>query len=299
MFSIIIPTLNNLNHLKLCIDSIKKNSALKNEIIIHVSMGNDGTREYLKEQNINHTFTDYNAGIAEGANSAAKNCKNDYILYSHDDFYFCPNWDLILKKEIENIGHKKFYLSGTMVGATPKDGIIIFDSGKSYQDFDEKKFLENYKRYNTSDFQGSHWAPHVIHKDIWNSVGGFSLEFWPGAGTDPDLAMKLWKHGVRIFKGINDFKVYHFGSVISRKSEKNTKEKKWSGTKASKMFLLKWGISMKFFKKFIIMSNTKYLGELPDKPKINFTYILSMFLNKINYIYVKFIYKNFNTHKHL
>ena len=116
MFSIIIPTLNNLNYLKLCIDSIKKNSVLNNEIIIHVSIGADGTREYLKEQNINHTFTDYNAGIAEGANSAAKKCKYDYILYSHDDFYFCPNWDLILKKEIENIGHKNFYLSGTMVG---------------------------------------------------------------------------------------------------------------------------------------------------------------------------------------
>ena len=34
-FSIIIPTLNNLNHLKLCLNSIKRNSVLNNEIIIH------------------------------------------------------------------------------------------------------------------------------------------------------------------------------------------------------------------------------------------------------------------------
>ena len=33
-FSIIIPTLNNLNHLKLCLNSIKRNSVLNNEIII-------------------------------------------------------------------------------------------------------------------------------------------------------------------------------------------------------------------------------------------------------------------------
>ena len=65
------------------------------------------------------------------------------------------------------------------------------------------------------------------------------------------------------------------------------------------MFLLKWGVSMKFFKKFIIMSNTKYLGELPNKPKINLSYISNIILNKINYIYVKFIYKTFNRHKHL
>ncbi len=47
------------------------------------------------------------------------------------------------------------------------------------------------------------------------------------------------------------------------------------------------------------MSNTKYLGELPNKPKISLSYISNMFLNKINYIYVKFIYKTFNRHKHL
>ena len=29
--------------------------------------------------------------------------------------------------------------------------------------------------------------------------------------------MKLWREGVRIFKGLNDFKVYHFGSITTRK----------------------------------------------------------------------------------
>ena len=29
-----------------------------------------------------------------------------------------------------------------------------------------------------------------------------------------DLNMKLWKEGVRIFKGLQNFKIYHFGSII-------------------------------------------------------------------------------------
>ncbi len=62
------------------------------------------------------------------------------------------------------------------------------------------------------DFQGTTWAPHLIHKDVWNKVGGFSEEFFPGTGSDPDLNLKLWNLGIRIFKGINNFKVYHFGS---------------------------------------------------------------------------------------
>ena len=36
-------------------------------------------------------------------------------------------------------------------------------------------------------------GPHLIHKEIWDRVGGFSEEFYPGTGSDPDLNMKLWK----------------------------------------------------------------------------------------------------------
>ena len=49
------------------------------------------------------------------------------------------------------------------------------------------------------------------------SYWGFSEEFNPGFGSDPDLNMKLWKYGVRIFKGISKSRVYHFGSLTARK----------------------------------------------------------------------------------
>ena len=52
MFSIIIPTLNNLEYLKICIESINKNSKYKHEIIPHINIGNDGTVDYLKKNKI-------------------------------------------------------------------------------------------------------------------------------------------------------------------------------------------------------------------------------------------------------
>ena len=286
MFSIIIPTLNNLPYLKLCIKSIKKNSKYSHEIIPHVNIGIDGTLEYLKENNIKFTYTENNSGICKGMNLAAKQSRNDYILYAHDDFYFCPDWDLILKNEIDLIGHNLFYLSGTMMHR----GQINFDCGNTINDFDEEKFLLNYKNYNYYDFQGSTWAPHLIHKDIWNKVNGFSEEFYPGTGSDPDLNMKLWKLGVRIFKGINDFKVYHFGSIVTRKYKDNPKIITESGSKGGKIFLLKWGMTIKFFKKFIIKSDTKFISELKDPVK-NLNYYLNLFITKINFFYVKYIYK--------
>ena len=72
MFSIIIPTLNNVNYLKLCIDSIKKNSNFNHEIIVHVNQGTDGTLEYLNENKIKYTYTEYNSGICYAVNTAAR-----------------------------------------------------------------------------------------------------------------------------------------------------------------------------------------------------------------------------------
>ena len=286
MFSIIIPTFNNIKYLKLCIESIKKNSIFNHEIIVHVNIGEDGTKEYLDKENIEYTFTNYNAGICEGMNKASKKSKFDYILYSHDDFYFCPKWDEIMNEEIKKIGHNKFYLSGIMMN----NGPLKFNVGSNLETFDEKKLLDNYEKINHYDFQGSTWAPHLIHKEIWNIVGGFSEEFYPGTGSDPDLNMKLWRKGVRIFKGLSKCKVYHFGSIVTRKYKKHPTIQTESGSKGGKIFLLKWGITFKFFKKHYLRSDSKYEGELSN-PKRNIQFYLELIICKLNYIYLKIFYR--------
>ena len=80
MFSIIIPTFNNLDYLKLCIKSIRQNSKYTHQIIPHVNIGSDKTSEFLTKENIDYTFTDYNSGICEGMNTASKKSKFEYIL---------------------------------------------------------------------------------------------------------------------------------------------------------------------------------------------------------------------------
>ena len=285
MISIVIPTLNNLKYLQFCIKSIKKNSKLKNEIITHVNIGDDGTIDFLQQEKIDFTHTDYNSGICEGINKAAKLAKFDYLLYAHDDFYFCPNWDEILEKEVKKIGHNNFYISGTMMN----EGQINFNCGETLDDFDEKKFLDNYKNYNYYDFQGSTWAPSLVHRDIWNKVGGLSEEYFPGTGSDPDFNMKLWNLGIRIFKGINDFKVYHFGSTVLRKKLNKISKNKYGSTGA-KIFLLKWGISIKFFKKYYLKSDIFYNGPL-ENPNKNLLYFFDLIKCKLYLLYLKIFFK--------
>ena len=285
MFSILIPTYNNLEYLRICLKSLKKNSHFSNQIICHVNIGEDGTTNFLEENKLDFSYTSYNAGICEGINQASKLCKYDYYLYAHDDFYFCPKWDDILINEINKIGHNNFYLSGIMMN----EGKIKFNCGNTPNEFDEQKFLMEYKNHNFYDFQGSTWAPTLVHKQIWNKVGGFSEEFFPGSGSDPDFNMKLWNIGIRIFKGINDCKVYHFGSVVLRKKINAENKGNKFGSIGSKIFLLKWGISIKFFKKFYLRSDTQYIEPLAS-PKINFNYLLNLIICKINFIYLKVFY---------
>ena len=52
MISIVIPTYNNLDYLKLCLKSIKKNSLKDHEIILHVNDGSDGSLKYAQDNKI-------------------------------------------------------------------------------------------------------------------------------------------------------------------------------------------------------------------------------------------------------
>ena len=115
MLSIIIPTFNNLNYLKLCLKSIEKNSKYYHEIIIHINDGSDGTLDFIKNKKIKYTFSKTNIGLCSSINTAVSLSVNKYILYCHDDMYFCPGWDEALKKEIDIIKHDYFYLSGIMI----------------------------------------------------------------------------------------------------------------------------------------------------------------------------------------
>ena len=276
MISIIIPTYNNLDYLKLCIKSINNNSSHAHELIFHINDGSDGTVEFIKNNGYKFTHSDANIGLCSSINKAAELASFEYILYSHDDMYFCPNWDDVLIKEIRSLNNENFYLSGTMI--EPNSGHIVYNFGDTINNFREDELLSKYKDINFFDHQGSHFAPHLVSKKMWNKVGGFSEEFNPGIASDPDFNMKLWKEGVRIFKGLNDFKVYHFGSLTTRK------KKNLIQNRGDKTFLKKWGITTKFFKKYYLKSKTKYNGPLSE-PKVTIGYILGFLYCKIQSIF--------------
>ena len=278
-FTILIPTYNNLKYLRLFCESIKINSNFSHQLIFHINDGSDGSYDYINNNKYQFTHSKTNIGLCSAIKEASKLIKNEYVLYAHDDMYFCKNWDQFLIEEVQNQNNNLFYFSGTNISY--KDGILNFDCGNTPENFDQIKFDNFCEKDNSADLQGSHWAPHLIHRDLWTKVEGFSIEFDPGDGSDPDFCMKLWNEGVRIFKCISGFKVYHFGSVTTRKRDININ----NGTKK---FLLKFGFNPRFFRKYYLRGDgkIKYLGPLDD-PKLNFSMLLSLIINKFKYYYYK------------
>ena len=276
MFSVIIPTFNNINYLKLCLESLKKNSKFDHEIIIHVNEGLDGTLKFLKNNNYKFSYSKKNTGVCVAFNEAVKLAKKKYIVLGHDDMYFCPGWDTYFEDELKLIDkNEDFFLSGTMV--QPFESYINLDCGKTYIDFNENKLLAELPKIKFDNFQGTHWQPSLIPIKTWNKVCGFSEEFSPGLGSDPDFNMKLWKIGVRLFKGLGNVRVYHFSSISLRK-------KAWN--KGSKTFLLKWGFSIKFFKKHYLKTDMLFEGPL-NEPKKNISFFYDLLKCKFSLLYTK------------
>ncbi len=279
--SIIIPTFNNLNYLRFFLSSLKKNSNYHHEIILHINDGSDGTLNYAIKNEIKYTYSKENIGLCSSMNKAYSLTTSDYILYAHDDMFFCKNWDTYLIDEIKKYGHNLYYLTGTNVST--RFGLINYDCGFDLETFNEKKFNSFCLNDKTQDLQGSHWAPHLIHKNIWDKIGGFSEEFNPGDGSDPDFCMKLWLANVRVFKGISKFKVYHFNSITTR----NDKITLNNGTK---QFLLKYGFNPRFFRKYYLKGNNSiipFIGELSN-PKITLSMFKDLLINRFKYFLIKF-----------
>lgn len=254
-YSIFIPTWNNLEMLKLCIKSIEQNSAAKHEILIHVNDSSDGTLEWVTEKGYKHTHSKENIGVCWAMNSLRSLMTTDYVVYINDDMYMCPGWDTAIDEEIRKQPNDFWYLASTMIQPRPhytrKLSVQVGDYGTSVTTFDEKRLLEEFTKYKTIDWQGAMLPPTIVHRKVWDLVGGYSIEYYPGMASDPDFNAKLWLAGVRTFKGIGNSLCYHFMSVSVNRITQN---------RGYLQFLRKWGVTLRAFYKYFLHADLPW-GE--------------------------------------
>jgi len=259
LFSILIPTWNNLDYLTLCVASIRENSARAHQIIVHVNDGSDGSRRWVRESGLDASFSDDNIGICYAVNEAAMLARSDYIVYMNDDMYCCPGWDEALARRVDTMPSDLFMLSGTMVEprASGNPCVVVGDFGDTAQTFRRQQLIDALPVLKRADWLGATWPPTLVHRRWWFRCGGYSTELSPGMSSDNDFSMKLWHAGCRHFIGVGDSLVYHFQCKSTGKVVKND---------GRRQFLDKWGLTQSAFDRFYLHRGelTRSLDALPE-----------------------------------
>lgn len=250
-FDIIIPTWNNLKYLKLAVASIRKYSTYNHIIYVHVNEGTDGTIEWLNKEGIEYTHFPTNRGVCEGTNMAAKLGSNKYIAYFNDDMVALPQWDEELKLFRDTLLVDKFMLCCTSIEPRgTKNNWIIRNYGEDVEHFNEIQILNDLDKLRSMKPNLiSTWCPTIIPRELWKEVDGFSLEFEPGLGSDPDICKKMYDVGCRDFIGVGRSIIYHFQSITT---------KKIPPTDSRGIFFKKHGIHLDDFIENTLMRGTIY-----------------------------------------
>ena len=249
MFSILIPTWNNLPYLQLAVDSIRRHSAHAHQILVHVNDGSDGTLDWVRSQGLTHTHSPGNVGICLAVNESAMHATQRWIVYLNDDMFVCPGWDTALLERAARMPGDLFMLSGTMV--EPRDSgnpcVVVKDVGDTTQSFREAELLAALPQLRRADWFGATWPPTLVHRDWWFRLGGYSTELTPGMSSDNDFSMKLWHAGCRHFIGVGASLVYHFQCKSTGKVVKND---------GRTQFLRKWGLTQSTFDRHYLRRGT-------------------------------------------
>jgi GT2 family glycosyltransferase len=249
--SFIIPSYNNLQHLKNVYNSIKKH-APQAEVILLDDGSTDGTWEWIWEiaeahqqrevksyrstERIGHTIL-YDKGIEMAT--------NDIVGILHADMIIGPNY-------VENL--LKHLKPGTVVCATriepplhpPGKEKIIQDFG---MDFDTLN-IEAFEQYTTLA-QQSHkdqttrgmFAPWILYKKDFQAVGGHDPLFAPFPYEDSDIFQRWILAGYKLVQSRDAF-VYHLTCRGHRWNEQVGKDDdyyKVVSQRAARNYLRKWG----------------------------------------------------------
>ena len=265
MITFCISTYNNLNYLKLAIESVRKNSYFKDApFIIHAENCIDGTNEWLKENQDKYNLTliiepnnEVVRGIGGGMNICAENVKTEYIMFLHSDFYVSENWDKALLDIFEKYPNKKLWVNSHRMepnmfnNPSSRPGTLIIDKdilGEYYHNFSSinfenfaNEFTEANKDYEVPKGEG---VSGLIRKKDWDEIGGNDSIFAPASWEDMDLFLRMLQNGFEFILTGSSL-VWHFGARGSHRLEENdgqtSQRQKESEQINAQKWLSKWG----------------------------------------------------------
>ena len=263
MITFCISTYNNLEYLKIAVDSVRRNSYYKNSpFIIHAENCNDGTNEWLTENYEKYglqCYFDKNElpiGIGGGMNYCADKVKTEYIMFLHSDFYVTPNWDKALMDTYNKYPNEKLWVNSHRVEpkmfpdskSRPGTVVVSKDSfGAYHNDFNSElfdKYAEQFTSENNFEIPKGEGVSGLIKKEHWDEIGGNDPLFAPASCDDMDLFLRMLQSGFKFILPTTSL-IWHFGARGSHRLEENNNQSSERQMRAEyangQKWLSKWG----------------------------------------------------------
>ena len=239
MITFCISTYNNLEYLKIAVDSVRNNSYYKDApFIVHAENCSDGTDEWLNKNGSKYNLeyyidkNDIPLGIGGGMNFCADRVKTEFIMFLHSDFYVTKNWDKTLMDIFDKYPNEKMWVNSHRVepnmfnNPSSRPGTVIVPKdifGAYYHDFNKDHFedwAQEFVKDNDFEIPKGEGVSGLIRKTDWDEVGGNDPLFAPSSWDDMDLFLRMLK---KDFKFVLTSKslVWHFGARGSHRLEEN------------------------------------------------------------------------------
>jgi GT2 family glycosyltransferase len=256
-----ISTYNNLEYLKLAVESVRKNSFYKNApFIVYAENCNDGTDEWLNDAKYQYNLEYYveknnvPKGIGGGMNFCADKVKTKYIMFLHSDFYVGHFWDLACVEELEKHNIPTWVFSHRiepdMFGnGLSRPGTIIVPKdtfGAYYHDLDKETledWIDSFTSQNNFTIPKTEGVSGLIKKEDWDKIGGNDPQFAPTSWEDMDLFLRMKNQGYK-FVLTSKSMVWHFGARGSHRLEEN------DGKSSRRQIIAERDNAMKFYTKW-------------------------------------------------
>lgn len=199
--SIVIPVHNKYHYTHKCLYSILKHSGnISYQIIIGDDASTDKTATI--QDRIKHIdVSTHNPGLGflRNCNTASKLARGKYILFLNNDTVVQPGWLEALVQTIESadnigmVGSKLVYPDGLLQEA----GGIIFSNAEGWN-YGRLSFPEAPEYNYVKEVDYISGASIMLHKWLWDQLGGFDERYVPAYYEDSDLAFEVRKAGLKV-----------------------------------------------------------------------------------------------------
>jgi len=260
-----ISTNNNLEYLKLAVQSVRQNAYYNDmPIIVYAENCVDGTNEWLADNEYDIEYyiehNEQEKGIGGGMNFCVDKAQTEFVNIIHSDMWIAPNQDLELLNLYDDIGDTRLIASSFRIQPKifpndpdyrPGTVFVPLDAFGAYHHNFENDIFDDWAREfsdnNDIDVRKGGGAGFFCKKEDYEWIGGNDPLFAPASWEDMDLFIRMQLEGYE-FKMTSKSVVYHFsarGSHFRDEAKDNFKGKSQRQQTAEQInmqkFIRKWG----------------------------------------------------------